>query len=129
MAADCRLIADGGAYLSVAPLNLYLFGLFTTLPFRVPNVKYDAKRVYTNLPVCGAVRGQAQVISCYVISSMISMMATDLGLDPVEVMLKNAIKEGDTLVSGAKVLSSGLEPAIRKVAEDIGWKEKIRQTK
>ena len=124
LAADCRLIADGGAYLSVAALNLYLFGLFTTLPFRVPNVKYDAKRVYTNLPVCGAVRGQSQVISCYVMSSMVSMMAVDLGLDPVEVMLKNIVKEGETIVSGAKINSSGLEEAIRKVADKIGWEAK-----
>jgi CO/xanthine dehydrogenase Mo-binding subunit len=124
VAADCRLVADGGAYLSVAPLNLYLFGLFTTLPFHVPNVKYDGKRVYTNLPVCGAVRGQSQVISCYVMSSMISMMARDLGLDPVQVMLKNIVKEGDTLVSGAKIATSGLERAIKKVAEEIRWEEK-----
>jgi CO/xanthine dehydrogenase Mo-binding subunit len=126
VAADCRLIADGGAHLSVAPLNLYLFGLFTTLPFRVPNVKYDAKRVYTNLPVCGAVRGQSQVISCYVMSSMVSMMARDLGLDPVEVMLKNIVREGETLVSGAKINTSGLDQAIKKVAEKIGWQEKSK---
>jgi CO/xanthine dehydrogenase Mo-binding subunit len=124
VAADCRLIADGGAYLSVAPLNLYLFGLFTTLPFKVPNVKYDGKRVYTNLPVCGAVRGQSQVISCYVMSSMVSMMARDLGLDPVEVMLKNIVREGDILVSGAKIVTSGLEKAILKVADSVGWREK-----
>jgi len=124
VATDCRLIADGGAYLSVAALNLYLFGLFTTLPFRVANVRYDAKRVYTNLPVCGAVRGQSQVIACYVFSSMVSMMAKDLGLDPVEVMSKNIVKEGETLVSGAKVRSCGLEEAIKKVAHSIGWKEK-----
>jgi CO/xanthine dehydrogenase Mo-binding subunit len=127
VAADCRLIADGGAHLSVAPLNLYLFGLFTTLPFRVPNVNYDAKRVYTNLPVCGAVRGQSQVISCYVMSSMVSMMARDLGLDPVEVMLKNVVREGDTLVSGAKINSSGLEEAIKTVADKIGWEEKSKK--
>jgi CO/xanthine dehydrogenase Mo-binding subunit len=129
VAADCKLVADGGAYLSVAPLNLYLFGLFTTLPFHVPNVKYDGRRVYTNLPVCGAVRGQSQVISCYVMSSMVSMMAADLGLDPMEVMLKNIVREGDTLVSGAKIATSGLERAIKKVAEAIQWKEKTSHNK
>ncbi len=123
-ATDCRLIADGGAYLSVAALNLYLFGLFTTLPYRVANVKYDARRIYTNLPVCGAVRGQSQVIAGYVFNSMVSMMAKDLGLDPADVMLKNIVKEGDVLVSGSRVTSSGLEEAIRKVADGIGWKEK-----
>jgi 4-hydroxybenzoyl-CoA reductase alpha subunit len=124
VATDCRYIADGGAYLSVGALNLYLFGLFTTLPFRVPNVRYDGTRVYTNLPVCGAVRGQSQVIAGYVFSSMVSMMAEDLGLDPVEVMLKNIVGEGETLVSGSKIGSSGLRKAVIKVAEGIGWKEK-----
>ena len=124
VATDCTYIADGGAYLSVSPLNLYLFGLFATLPFRVPNVRYDAKRVYTNLPVCGAVRGQSQVIAGYVFSSMVSMMAQDLGLDPVDVMLKNIVKEGETLVSGSKITSTGLEEAIKKVADGIDWKRK-----
>jgi len=124
VATDCRVIADGGAYLSVAPLNLYLIGLFNALPFSIQNVRYDAKRAYTNLPVCGAVRGQAQVIAGYVFSSIISMMANDLGLDPVEVMLKNLVKEGEVLVSGSKVSSCGLEEAIRKVADTINWREK-----
>jgi CO/xanthine dehydrogenase Mo-binding subunit len=124
VATDCRYIADGGAYLSVAALNLYLFGLFTTLPFSVPNVRYDAKRVYTNLPVCGAVRGQSQVIAGYVFSSMVSMMAEDLGLDPVDVMLKNIVRKGETLVSGSKIESIGLEDAIKKAAAGIGWREK-----
>jgi len=124
VATDCRVIADGGAYLSVGALNLYLFGLFTTLPFSVANVRYDAKRVYTNLPVCGAVRGQSQVIACYVFSSMVSMIAKDLGLDTVDVMLKNVVKEGETLVSGSKVSSTGIEEAIRKVTDGIGWEGK-----
>lgn len=124
VAMDCKYISDGGAYLSVAALNLYLFGLFNALPFRVPNLKYDATRVYTNLPVCGAVRGQSQVIAGYVFNSMIDMMAADLGLDPLEVMRKNIVKQGETLVGGSTVSSTGLEQAIEKVVDVIGWKEK-----
>jgi len=55
---------------------------------------------------------------------MVSMMAKDLGLDPVDVMLKNIVREGETLVSGSKINSIGLEEAIKKVADGIGWKEK-----
>lgn len=124
VAMDCKYIADGGAYLSVAALNLYLFGMFNALPFRVPNVRYDAKRVYTNLPVCGAVRGQSQVIAGYVFNSMVSMMAEDLGLDPMEVMRKNIVEQGETLVAGSKVSSIGLKDAIEMVSKEIGWKEK-----
>lgn len=123
-AIDCKYIADGGAYLSVSALNLYLFGLFNTLPYSVPNIKYDAKRVYTNLPVCGAVRGQSQVIAGYIFNSMISMLAEDLGMDPVDVMSKNIAKQGEKLVGGSTISSMGLDQAIEKVKEQVAWKEK-----
>lgn len=124
VACDCRLIADGGAYLSVAVLNLYIFALCLSLPFKIPNIRFEGRRVYTNLPVCGAVRGQAQVIACYVFSSMVSMMADDLGLDPAEVMFRNLVRQGEVLVDGARLNSAGIEEAIKKVTDGIGWKEK-----
>lgn len=124
VACDCRLIADGGAYLSVAALNLYIFALCLSLPFKIPNIRFEGRRVYTNLPVCGAVRGQAQVIACYVFSSMVSMMADDLGLDPAEVMFRNLVRQGEVLVDGARLNSAGIEEAIKKVTDGIGWKEK-----
>jgi CO/xanthine dehydrogenase Mo-binding subunit len=124
VALDCKLIADGGAYLSVATLNLYNFALCLSLPLRIPSIRYEAYRVYTNLPICGAVRGQSQVIGYYALSSMVSMMADDLGLDVTEVVLKNLVKEGETLTNGAKLGSVGIEEAIKKVTDGIGWKEK-----
>lgn len=124
VACDCKLIADGGAYLSVAALNLYNFALCLSLPFKIPNIRFEGHRVYTNLPVCGAVRGQAQVIACYVLSSMVSMMAKDLGLEPAQVMLKNLIRQGEVLVNGARLNSIGLEEAVEKVINSLGWKGK-----
>ena len=65
MAADCRLIAEGGAYLGVGPLNIYIVGTSLNLPYRLPNIRFEGYRVYTNKPICGAVRGQA-IGSCVV---------------------------------------------------------------
>jgi len=124
VAADCKLITEGGAYLGVGPLNMYLFGIFLAIPFRLPNLRYAAYRPYTNLPTCGAVKGQATAIATYIISSMVSLMADELGLDPAEVMLKNVVKEGEVLANGSKITTIGLEEAIKKVTEGIGWKEK-----
>lgn len=124
VAADCKLIAEGGAYLGVGPLNMFLFGMFLGLPFRLPNLKFEAYRVYTNKPICGAVKGQAAAIATYVMSSMVSMMADDLRLDPAEVMLKNLVKEGEVLANGSRVTTNGLEEAVRKVTKAVGWKEK-----
>ncbi len=124
VAGDCKLIADGGAYLGVGPLNIYLFGIFLNLPFRLPNLRYDADRVYTNTPICGAVRGQAQVIACYAFSSLMDIIASDMGLDVTDMMLKNALKPGEITPNGVTITSSGLDEAIRKVVQGIDWKKK-----
>lgn len=42
--------AEGGAYTVIGPLTLYLSGAYTTLPYRIPNFKYDACRIFTNHP-------------------------------------------------------------------------------
>lgn len=124
VAGDCKLIADGGAYLGVGPLNVYLFGVFLNVPFRLPNLRYEGYRVYTNKPICGAVRGQSQVIACYVFSAMMDIIADEMGLDIADMMLKNMLKPGEVTPNGVRITSSGLEEGIKKVIQGIGWKKK-----
>ncbi len=123
VAGDCKLIADGGAYLGVGPLNIFLFGLFLNIPFRLPNLRYESHRVYTNTPICGAVRGQAQVIACYAFSTMMDIVANDMGMDVADMMLKNTLKPGEVTPNGVQITTIGLEEGIKKVMQGIGWKK------
>ncbi len=52
-----RVIADGGGYTAIGPLSMYLAGILTPLPYKLPNFKYDVFRVFTNNPVGAAMRG------------------------------------------------------------------------
>jgi len=124
VAGDCTLIADGGAYLGVGPLNIFLFGLFLNIPFRLPNLRYEGHRVYTNTPICGAVRGQSQVIACYAFSAMLDIVANDMGIDVADMMLKNALKPGEVTPNGVQITTIGLEESIKKVMKSIDWKKK-----
>lgn len=123
VAADCRVIAEGGAYLGVGPLNIYLIGVFLNLPYRLPNIRYEAYRVYTNKPICGAVRGQSIVVCRYGFESLLDMVAGDIGVDRVDIRLKNAIRNGDRTANGMQVDTSGLTECIERVAEKVGWEE------
>ncbi|MFQ5826686.1 MAG: xanthine dehydrogenase family protein molybdopterin-binding subunit, partial [Dehalococcoidia bacterium] len=122
-ACDCILHSEGGAFASVAALNIDIFGRCLLEPYRLPNARYAGYRMYTNKPICGAVRGQAQVIGRYVFESALTMLADELGIDQFEIRLKNAYRNGDHTANGQLYFGSKFYEALEAVGKDIGWKE------
>lgn len=121
---ECKLIADGGAYASVGALSIYLAGAFIALPFRVPNMKYDAYRAYTNKPFAGALRGHCMPQMRFAADQQLEMLGEELGIDPLEIRLRNATKPGDVTCNGFVVTSCGLTESLQRTAELIDWKER-----
>jgi 4-hydroxybenzoyl-CoA reductase subunit alpha len=124
LACECKLIAEGGAYASVGPWNIYLFGTFLNVPYRLPNIKYEAYRIYTNKPPCGAVRGQSIVPSRFAFESLLSMIADDIGVDQVDIRLKNAIRSGETTANEMEIDNSGFMDCLQEVARATNWYER-----
>ncbi|MFQ5826126.1 MAG: xanthine dehydrogenase family protein molybdopterin-binding subunit [Dehalococcoidia bacterium] len=123
MACDCTLHSEGGAFAGVGALNIDIFGRCLLEPYHLLNIRYEGYRMYTNRPICGAVRGQAQVIGRYVFENILSMVADDIGMDQYEIRLKNLIKDGDRCANGQRVFGTKFVEAFEKVVEGIGWKE------
>ena len=92
-----------------------------TGPYFVPNIHVDSYCVYTNHPVGGAMRGFGMPEIHFGIEQHIDQMAHKLGLDPVEVRLKNCLKDGDETLTGMKMHPTGLSQCIRKAADAIEW--------
>ena len=63
-------------------------------PTRVPNALLEATVVYTNNPPCGAMRGFGAVQTCFAAEAQMDKLAATLGLDPVELRLRNALAPG-----------------------------------
>lgn len=122
-ALDCKLIAEGGAYTATGPIVIQIAGDFLVITYRIPNVRYEAYRVYTNRPTCGPQRGHGAPQPRFAFDSQLDMMAEEMGLDPLEVRLKNAIQPGTVTPLGSRIKSCGLSEAIIRVAEEIKWKE------
>ena len=130
MGIEAHTLADGGAFSAIGPITMWLTGTFLTMPYKLPNLKYEAIRVYTNYPAAVALQGHGVDHTRYVADVQLDMIAEDLGLDPVEIRLKNAIpaKNYET-INGIKVLTSGIKECTEKVAEAIHWKERKKESK
>lgn len=124
VAQHCRLLANGGAYSSIGGFSIFLAGAMLNLPYRVPNIRYEADRIYTNNGFCGALRGHTVVQMCFARESQLERIAADLGLDPLELRHRNAIQPGDTTANGFRVGTFAFDECIDRVAEMSGWREK-----
>lgn len=124
MAYQTRVIHDVGAYRGSSPTTLYLFHAFHDPIYSTPNLRHEGVAVYTNKLVTGSKRGNGIQQASFVCESQLDMVAEDLGIDPVELRLKNFRKQGDVLVNGDRLDSYGLPQCLEKAAEAIDWKRK-----
>jgi CO/xanthine dehydrogenase Mo-binding subunit len=90
-------------------------------PYRVPNVFLEVRGVHTNNPISGAMRGFGQPQVAFACERQMDRLAHALGLDPVELRLRNGLVDGDTSATGQEL--SGV--TIRQLLEIA--RERMRQ--
>jgi CO/xanthine dehydrogenase Mo-binding subunit len=113
-----RILLDGGAYASSSAAVTSNAATFAVGPYRVENALVESTCVYTNNPPCGAMRGFGAVQSCFAHEAQMDKLAAELGIDPVELRLLNALAPGDTLPTGQRVTGSlPVAEVIRRAAE------------
>lgn len=95
-----EILLDGGAYASTTAAVTGNAATLGAGPYRVPNVWIDAYGVYTNNPPCGAMRGFGAVQACFAYESQMDRLAEALGMDPVEVRVRNAAERGTVMPTG-----------------------------
>jgi xanthine dehydrogenase D subunit len=112
-----RIVLDGGAYASTSSAVCANAATLGIGPYDVPNVAMDCYAAYTNNPPCGAMRGFGAVQACFGYESQMDKLAAALGLDPVEVRIRNALQTGDTMPTGQLVEGPApVEELLRRVA-------------
>jgi len=123
-AIQVHAVADGGAYSTIGPVSIALPAFFVDIPYRIPNVKYDGYRVFTNKGFCGSLRGHCIAQLRWALGQQLDMLCHDLGLDIAEVSIKNALHQGDETPGGYKITSCAFEECVQKAAKASGWKQK-----
>jgi CO/xanthine dehydrogenase Mo-binding subunit len=101
VAAQVRLLADGGAYLFTTSIVVSNAVVNVLGPYEIPNVKVDAYDVYTNNVPRGAFRGFGGPQAVYVCEQQVNKLAEALGMDPFELRRRNLARDGSLQTTGA----------------------------
>ena len=124
-----KLIVDGGAYFSRnSTTSMASMGGFTGL-YRCPNVAAEADCVYTNILTTGGIRGYGNSEGTCVLEQLVDKAAKEIGMDPIQLRLRNIKKAGDPDNKGLPMETCTLEELIKVGAEKIGWAEKRARKK
>jgi xanthine dehydrogenase molybdenum-binding subunit len=125
---DIEFTHDNGGHTSWgATTPFVMIQSFSSL-YRVPNVRVTGKCVYTNNPYAGSMRGYGNPQATFALERTVDRLAEKLGIDPLELRLKNAQESGETTGQGMILASCGLRECLTVAAERSGWKEK-RETR
>jgi len=124
VAQQFRVINNCGAFRGSGVVVIFLAWGFIMVPYRLPHLKYEGYAVYTNNPLRAPQRGHGAPQVRFAVESQLDIIAAELGLDPIEIRLKNARESGEQLPNGDSVHNCGLRECIEKSAEHTGFRQK-----
>ncbi|MBI3062667.1 MAG: molybdopterin-dependent oxidoreductase [Deltaproteobacteria bacterium] len=122
-----RSFLDGGGYSSYGLASVYYTGALQTVTYKLPAYKFEGVRVFTNKPPCGPKRGHGTPQPRYAVEIQLDKIAEKLGMDPIELRLKQLVEPNSITVNGLRISTCGLKECIEKVAARAEWKKKFRR--
>jgi CO/xanthine dehydrogenase Mo-binding subunit len=122
IAAEVELVSDSGAYAYTSTKVLGNATLMCTGPYFIPNVKVDSYTVSTNTIPNGAFRGFGGPQGAFAAECQVNKLADQLGIDPVEIRMRNLLGEGDLLSVGTPLPRGvSIHEVVEKCAIAAGW--------
>jgi CO/xanthine dehydrogenase Mo-binding subunit len=124
LAKQCRVVMDCGAYAGSGPGTAAVALQIIAGPYRTPNLLLDGLAVYTNKLPTGSFRATAGPMGNFAVESQMDIIADDLGIDPLELRLRNVVHDGDTGPAGEPLSAVSVEECLRRAAQAIGWQDR-----
>jgi CO/xanthine dehydrogenase Mo-binding subunit len=121
VAREVDIIVDCGAYGDDSPGVMGFSLLMARGPYRIPNVRATGQLYYTNKIRFGAFRGFGNPQVSFATEIQIDEIAEKIGMDALDLRLKNATRKGDSWVGGGPVHSDGFVSCLKAVRESAEW--------
>lgn len=121
---DVTLRVDNGAYNHSGPSVMANGTQVIGSLYRIPEVRIDANLVYTNKQPGGQFRGYGAPQVVFALESQMDELADQLGIDPIDIRIRNANQAGDVTLTGWCIDSARLVECLERARDEIGWVEK-----
>lgn len=113
---------DTGPYVNAGQEVMGFLASMAAGPYRIPNVRLEAYTIFTNNPICGAMRGFGVPQVAFAYERQMDEIAHRLCLDPLKIRLLNGLETGDRLPTGAILKeATAMKASLRQAAELAGW--------
>ncbi len=121
-ALQCRIYYDTGAYAHLGGEVMALGMEHAGGPYRIPHTLIEGWCLYTNNPISGAMRGFGVAQVSFAFERMIDRVAARLGLDPLEMRIRNALRQGDKNCCGVTLTqSTGISTCLEHISRHPFW--------
>jgi 4-hydroxybenzoyl-CoA reductase alpha subunit len=120
-------LLDGGAYGSYGVASTFYTGALETVTYRMPRYRFRGCRTFTNKPPCGPKRGHGTPQPRFGLEVHVDKICEQLGRDPAEWRIANAVAPQTLTANWMKVRTIGLVRCLEAVVAASGWKERFRK--
>jgi CO/xanthine dehydrogenase Mo-binding subunit len=128
VAKQAEIYLNTGAYAETGPIVTGRTLTRILGPYRYPNLKINSYCVYTNTVSAASFRSIGGPQTAWATESQMDIIAQKLGLDPVELRLKNLVKKGEEIRPKLKPLDADLAKGLKLVTDKLGWDGALSKT-
>lgn len=126
-ALEGNILIDGGAYGSFGVVTSYYNGVLLQGPYKLSNFKFHCDRVYTNKPMCGAMRGHGGVNPRFASEVLLDEACHNLNVDPCQMRLNMFHSENSLTPNQFRITSVGIKEGLKRAIERSEWNKKYRK--
>jgi CO/xanthine dehydrogenase Mo-binding subunit len=125
-AMDIDVLMDGGAYATLSAVVLSRGAIHATGPYRCDDVRVRGRAVMTNTPPNGAFRGFGAPQTQFAVEVHMERIAEALGMDPVVLRERNALRRGDTTATGQRLHDCSALAVLREAVRRTDFRRRRR---
>ena len=124
-AVHAEAIGDTGPYLNAGRDVMNFVAATLSGPYFVPHARLEAYTVFTNNPICGAMRGYGIPQASFACEAQMDALARAIGMDPLEIRLLNGLETGTQVPTGVTIREGrGMKACLQEAAHLSGWKDR-----
>jgi CO/xanthine dehydrogenase Mo-binding subunit len=127
-AVHAEAIGDTGPYLNAGRDVMNFVAATLSGPYFVPNARLESYTVFTNNPICGAMRGYGIPQASFACEAQMDLLARAINMDPLEIRLRNGLDTGMQVPTGVTIREGrGMKVCLQEAARLADWKDRDRQ--